>query len=101
CPITAQRFQQLGGKLAALDQCIENGLTQSLDGSIGLGIEIVEVRIEVLSARKSRLQQKIRELVQQRLKIDRISSFRAELRVGVEAHVSNIQPGARAVYNAC
>src|SRR5439155_4983783 len=40
-----------------------------------------------------RLQQKIRELVEQRLKIDRISSFRAELRVSVEAHDSNIQPG--------
>ncbi len=91
--VAAQRLQQLGGELTALDQRIENRLTQSLDGSIRFRVEIVEVRIKALSAGKPRLQQKIGELVQQRLEINCISGFRTELRVRVEAHDSNIQPG--------
>jgi len=93
--VAAQRFEQLGRELSALDQRVENCLAQSFDGSIGLRIEIVEVGIHALAAGESRLQQKIRELVKERLEIDSISRFRAELRVGVEAHISNIQPGRR------
>src|SRR2546423_2144886 len=91
--VAPERLQQLGSELAAFDQGVENCLTKRFDGAIRLRVEIVEIRIEALSGRKSRLQQKISELVEQSLKIDRISRFRAELRVGVEAHLSKIQRG--------
>ena len=50
--VAAERLEQLGRELTALDQRIENCLAKRLDRAIGLGIEIVEIRIEVLPARE-------------------------------------------------
>ena len=45
-----------------------------------------------MSANVGEIERRLRS-IEQRLEIDCISSFRAELRVGVEAHFSKIQPG--------
>jgi hypothetical protein len=86
--IPAQRLQQLRRELTALDQRIEDRLTQRLERAVGLAVEVVEIRIEVLPAagRETRLQQKIGELVEQRLQVHRIGRFGAELRVGMKPH---------------
>src|SRR2546423_1461846 len=52
----AQRFEKLGGELTTLDQRIEDCLTKRFDGTIRLRVEVVEVRIEALSAGKPGLQ---------------------------------------------
>ena len=62
--VATQRFEKIGRELSALDQRVEDRLTQRLQRAVRLRIEIVEIRIEALAAGEAGLQQKIRQLVE-------------------------------------
>src|SRR5688500_9864745 len=75
---SAKRLEQLGRELPAFDQRLEDSLFQRLERSVRL-FAVIAPGVELRAARESRLEQKIGELLQQRLKIDRISHLGAEL----------------------
>jgi hypothetical protein len=83
--LAAQRLEQLGRELSALDQRVEDRLLERFERPVRVFIE-VSPRIEVAAAGKARLQQEVGELSQQRLEIHCIGHLRAEARVGMRPH---------------
>ena len=85
--LATQRLEHVRRELPALDERIQDCLTQRLERAITVIAEVPSVvRLLILAAGKSRLQEEVGKLVEQRLEIDRVGHLRAELRVGVESH---------------
>src|SRR4029079_2000999 len=89
--VSAQRLEQLGCELAALNQCVENRLLQRFERPVCILVEI-SPWVELASAREPGLQQKVCELSQQRLQIDGIGHLGAEARVGMRPHAEQYSP---------
>src|SRR5688572_4948100 len=86
CAFAAQRLEHLRGELIRRHERVDDRLPQRIEGSIVLVAEVEAEARGIIPARKSRLQEEIRELVEQRLKVDCVGEFGAELGIRVAAH---------------
>src|SRR5262249_38053005 len=82
----AERVEHLRRELPALHERVENGLLERLERTIALIAGIPAVVRLVVAAGEARLQQKVRKLVEQRLKVDRVGQLGTVLTVRMEAH---------------
>src|SRR5262249_4152038 len=72
----------------ALDEGVENGLSQRFERTVVVVAEVPAIvgLLLPLTAGEAGLQQEVGELVEEGLEIDRVGHLRAELRVGMESH---------------
>src|SRR5262249_50794719 len=85
----AQRLEHLRRELAALHERVEDRLFEGLERAVVLvgGVPTV-IGLVVAVVGEPRLQQKIGELVEQRLKIDGVGELGIVFAVGMKAHSS-------------
>src|SRR5690606_25419435 len=94
----AERREHVRRELVAVYQRLENGLLQRLNGAIFLVIaELAPERVLRWPAGEARLQEEIRELLQEGLEVDRVGQLGAEPRVGVCAHGAGLGVGCEQV----
>ena len=88
----AERLEHLGRELPALHQRVENRLLEGVERPVAFVLAVEPVVRLIVAAGEPRLQEKIGELVEQRLQVDRVGELGAEFRVGVEAHRWSLLP---------
>jgi hypothetical protein len=84
--LAAQRLEHLGRELATLQERVEDRLAERVHRAVALVAELPPVIRLLRPAGEPGLEQEVRELVEQRLEVDRVGEVGAELRVGVGAH---------------
>ena len=86
--VAAQRLEHLGGELSAFHEGVEDRLAERIHRAILLLPHVVPVRTLHFAAGEAGLQEKIRELVEERLEVDGVGHLGAELAVRVKAQRS-------------
>ena len=93
--VAAQRFEHLGGELAALEQGVEDGLLEPVERAVGVVAGLAPERVRLRAAREPRVEQEAGELLEQRLQVDRVGNLGAVLGIRVEAHRRRLAGGAK------
>jgi hypothetical protein len=85
--LATQHLQHLGRELARVHQRLEDRLAQGVHRPVGVvAAELPPEGVIVGAAREPRLQQEVRELVEQALEVDRVGQLGEVLRVSGGAH---------------
>lgn len=85
-PVASQRLEHLRRELPTLDQGIEDRLAERVERTVLFTAKVAPIGIVVVTTGESRLEEKVRQLVEERLQVDRVGGFGAETRVRVESH---------------